>query len=188
MILLILGVALFAGLHLFTTLWRPVREGGIARIGAGPWKGLIAVGLIASIWLIGRGYGEASAAILWNAPDWLRYVIVIGMLPAFILFFGSFSGSALRTRIRHPQLTGVKLWAALHLLANGDVRSLVLFGGLLAWAVVEVILLNRRDGKPPLPAPDASAMKAWTAVPVGVVVWGLLLVAHPVLFGVSPFA
>lgn len=187
MSLLLLGVGLFIGLHLFTTILRPVRMGVIGKIGEGPWKGLIALGLIASLWLIGRGYGAASGEALWDAPVWMRHLAIVLMLPALILFVGSFSGSKMRALIRHPQLTGVKLWAVLHLLVNGDMRSLVLFGGLLAWAVVQVILLNKRDGKGPLPAPSDSPVKAWMAVPMGLVAWVGLMGAHQWLFGVSPF-
>lgn len=186
MVLLLLGLALFAGLHLFKTPLRPARAAIVARIGEGAWKGLVAVGLVLSIFLMARGYASASAAVLWVAPTWFNAVVILGMMAAFVLFFGSYPGSALRARLRHPQLTGVKIWAVLHLLANGDVRSLVLFGGLLAWAVAEVILINRRDGKPPLPPASGSAAKAWAAVPIGLLVWALVLVAHPVLFGVSP--
>jgi len=188
MILLVLGLALFAGLHMVTTIWRPVRERAIARIGAVPWKILIAVGLIVSVWLMVRGFGRTSAEVLWIAPDWARGVVVLGMLPVLILYMGSFPGSALRARVRHPQLLGFKLWAVLHLIANGEFRTVVLFGGLLAWAVVQLILLNRRDGTPPLPRQDASALKAWAAMPIGIVVWIVLLLSHEWLFGVSPLA
>ena len=80
------------------------------------------------------------------------------------------------------------LWAGMHLLVNGEVRATVLFGGLLLWAIVQSILLNRRDGKPPLPQPGASFLKAWAAIPVGIALWVGLLLSHQWLFGVSPFA
>ena len=186
MILLVLGLILWTDLHLLTTIGRPLRERAVARIGEGPWKGLIALGLVLSIWLMARGYGAASVEALWVAPDWLRGTVVVLMLPTFVLYAGTMPGSALAARVRHPQLTAFKAWAVLHLIANGDVRSLVLFGGLLAWAVVQVILLNRRDGKPPLPAPAASAARAWAFVPLGAAVWAVLLWIHPWLFGVNP--
>jgi len=185
MSILLLGAALFSGLHFFTTLLRPLRERAVARIGAGTWKVLIAMGLVLSIWLMVRGYGTASAAVLWVAPGWMRPAVVIAMLPVLILYMGTHPGSAIGARVRHPQLTAFKLWAILHLIVNGDVRSVILFGGLLAWAVVQVIVLNRRDGKPPLPQPNGSALKAWAAVPVGVVLWAVLIWVHTWL-GVSP--
>lgn len=187
MILLLLGLAVFAGLHMFTTVLRPVRDGAVARIGEGPWKIAIAVGLVVSIWLMARGYGGAASAALWLAPDWMRAVVSFAMLPVLILYMGSFPGSALRSRIRHPQLTGFKIWALLHLIVNGEIRATVLFGGLLIWAVVQLIVLNRRDGKPPLPVAHESVLRAWMAVPLGVFAWVVLIWAHPLLFGVSPF-
>ncbi len=188
MILLLLGLVLFAGLHLFTTVLRPMRERVVAKIGEGPWKGLIALGLIASVVLIVRGYGVASSAALWIAPDGARHLVVFAMLPVLILYMGSYPGSAIRARLRHPQLMGFALWALLHLIVNGEVRAVTLFGGLLIWAMIQAVLLNRRDGTPPLPEAGESIAKAWAAVPVGGGVWALLLWAHEWLFGASPFA
>ena len=186
MIWLLIGLALWTGLHLFTTVFRPTRGRIVARIGEGAWKGIVALGLVLSIWSMARGYGATSAGTLWIAPEWLRHLAVAAMLPVFILYMGTIPGSALAARVRHPQLTAFKLWAVLHLVANGDVRSLVLFGGLLAWAVAQLVLLNRRDGKPPLPRPAASSLRAWAFVPAGFVIWAVLLWAHPWLFGVHP--
>lgn len=188
MIVLLSGLALYTGLHLFTTALRPVRQGIVGRIGEVPWKILSAIGLVASVWLMVRGYGEASAQAVWTAPGWARNLVVVLMVPTFILYTGSYPGSAIRTRVRHPQLTGFMLWAGMHLLVNGEVRATVLFGGLLLWAIVQSILLNRRDGKPPLPQPGASFLKAWAAIPVGIALWVGLLLSHQWLFGVSPFA
>ena len=188
MIVLLLGLALYAGLHLFTTALRPARQAIVARIGEIPWKAVSAIGLIASVWLMVRGYGEASAAALWTAPGWTRPLVVALMLPTFILYLGTHPGSAIGARIRHPQLTAFMLWSGMHLLVNGEIRATVLFGGLLSWAVVQLILLDRRDGKPPLPQPTASPLKAWAAIPLGIALWVGLLLAHEWLFGVSPLA
>ena len=186
MILMLLGLGLYAGLHLATTALRPVRDTIVGRIGEISWKAVSAIGLIASIFLMVQGYGDAPAEALWTAPAWTRPLVVFLMLPTFILYIGTHPGSAIGARIRHPQLTAFKLWAGLHLLVNGEIRAIVLFGGLLAWAVVQLILLNRRDGKPPLPQPSPSPFKAWAAIPIGLALWVILLVAHPWLFGVSP--
>lgn len=149
-------------------------------------KVVAAVLLIGSVWLMAQGYGEASAAVLWAVPDWLRHLGIALLVVAFIIYMGSYTGSIIRTRIPHPQLTGFKLWAAIHLIVNGDVRSVILFGGLLAWAVLEVIILNRQQGKPALlPAAD-NKLKAWAPVPLGLLVWVVLFGSHQWLFGVSP--
>ena len=188
MIVLLSGLALYTGLHLFTTALRPVRQGIVGRIGEVPWKILCAIGLVASVWLMVRGYGSASAEALWIAPHWMRAAVVVLMLPVLILYMGSYPGSAIRSRVHHPQLTGFKIWALLHLIVNGEIRAVVLFGGLLAWGIVEVILLNRRDGRPPLPAPADNALRAWASVPIGFVTWIGLLWLHPWLFGVDPLS
>lgn len=186
MILLLTGLALFIGLHLFTTVLRPARARMVARIGQGAWKGLIALGLFAGVFLMVRGYGTASATALWPAPAPARLLVTMAMLPVLVLYMGSYPGSALRARLRHPQLTGFALWAVLHLAVNGTLRSVVLFGGLAAWAVVQAMLINRRDGPVSLPPAADSVLRAWLSVPLGIAVWAVLLWAHPWLFGVDP--
>jgi len=186
MILLLAGLALFAGLHLFTTVLRPLRMRAVVRVGEGVWKGLIAVGLVVSIFLMVRGYGAAPAAALWSPPATARGIVVVAMLPVLILYMGSYPGSALRARLRHPQLAGFALWAVLHAGVNGSVRAVVLFGGLALWAVVQAMLLNRRDAGAPLPPAHPSMVRAWLAVPLGGAVWAVLLWLHPWLFGVDP--
>lgn len=186
MLLLILGVVLFAVAHLGTTAFSGVRASLSDRIGAGPVKGIAALLLVLSVYLIIQGWRAADYAVLWTLPGWAAHVVVLLMLPALILFFGSYPGSKMRALVRHPQLTGFKLWATLHLLVNGDTRSLVLFGGLLAWGVVELILLNRRDGKGALPPVSPSLVKAWGAVPIGILAWVVIIAFHARLFGVSP--
>ncbi len=178
MIYLIAGVLIFALAHFAKRIFPDVSEI--------PRKIVVALLLIFSVWLMSRGYGEASANVLWTVPGAVRLVGVLLMIPALILFAGSYPGSALRARIRHPQLTGFKLWAAIHLIVNGDVRSVVLFGGLLAWAVVQMIVVNRAVGKPPLPAASDKALVALGALPIGIAAWVLLFGGHAWLFGVSP--
>ena len=186
MTLLLLGLVLFTVAHFGTTIAAPLRDPVVARIGEGPWKGIVALVLIGSVWLMVQGYRAAPVDALWVAPTWMRHAVVALMVPTFILYMGSYPGSALRARIRHPQLTGFKLWAVLHLVANGELRAVVLFGGLRGWAVLQMILLNRRDGKPPLPAAHSSVLRAWAAIPIGIVAWVVLLLVHPWLFGVNP--
>ena len=182
MINLSAGVVLFSLAHLAHRTM-PSLIGALPDI---PRKILVALMLILSVWMMGKGYGEASAGILWTVPNAVRMVAVFLMALAFILFFSTHPGAALRSRMRHPQLTGFKLWAILHMLVNGDVRSVVLFGGLLIWAVVSVIIINKQTGKPPLPAPSDNALIAWMAIPIGLAVWVAIFLGHEWLFGVSP--
>jgi len=182
MINLSAGVVLFSLAHLAHRTM-PSLIGALPDI---PRKILVALMLILSVWMMGKGYGEASAGILWTVPNAVRLIAVFLMALAFILFFSTHPGAALRSRMRHPQLTGFKLWAILHMLVNGDVRSVVLFGGLLIWAVVSVIIINKQTGKPPLPAPSDNALIAWMAIPIGLAVWVAIFLGHEWLFGVSP--
>ena len=186
MMWLILGLALWSGVHLVKPLAPALRTRLGERLGEGIWMLVVVVLLVLSIWLMAIGYGRASAEALWIAPLWLRHLTVALMVPAFMLFTATYPGSWLKARIRHPQLIGFKLWAALHLAVNGDVRSLVLFGGILVWAVVALIAIDRRDGKPPLPPADGNPLRAWAFVPSGLVVWAVVFWAHGALFGVYP--
>jgi len=173
MTLLILGLALWWAAHLFKRLAPEAR----ARLG-NPGKGIVAVAVLASVVMMYFGYGAAKAtADVW----WGRNAALVGinnllMVLAVYLYAASGTGSALARKIRHPQLTAVKTWAVAHLLPNGDLPSLILFGGLLAWAVVSVILINRaqRDWTPPVAKPGAE----WKAILGTVVVTVVIMLIH----------
>jgi uncharacterized membrane protein len=151
MIWLILGLLLWSGAHLFKRL-APARRAAMGDKG----KGIVAVALVASIVLMVIGYRAwDSGVILWNYSPALVGINNLLMVFAFYLYAASGMKTRITGVIRHPQLTAVKVWAVAHIMANGDLESLVLFGGLLAWAVVEVIVINRaqRDWTRPAPAP-----------------------------------
>jgi uncharacterized membrane protein len=168
MILLILGLVLWYATHLFKILAPEPRAAAAARMGEGPWKGLIAVLTLLAVALMVLGYQSAGYVPVWTSPVWLWHVNnLLMVLAVFVFIAGSFA-SPVRRRIRHPQLTGVKIWAVAHLLVNGDVASIVLFGGLLAWAVIAVIGINRRDG-PRGPLPEATSKGLAIHIGVGVV-------------------
>jgi uncharacterized membrane protein len=180
MTLIVLGLALWWAAHLFKRL----APGPRARLGdAG--KGLVAVGVVASIVLMVIGYRGVEHIDLWYPPAFLIHVNNLLMLFAVYLY----AASGMRTRItrviRHPQLTAVKTWAVAHLLVNGDLASVILFGGLLAWAVVEVILINRAEPRGALPEP-APIGKEIGAIVGAVVVTGAIGWVHNWL-GVWPF-
>ena len=169
MTLLILGLALWWAAHLFKRVAPEAR----ARLGNGG-KGIAAVAILASVVLMYFGYGAARAeADVW----WGRSPALVGinnLLMVFAVYLYAVSGTraALARRIRHPQLTAVKVWALAHLLVNGDLPSLVLFGGLLAWAVVSVIVINRAAPKwvPPVAKPGAEVKAIVGTVIVTVVI------------------
>jgi uncharacterized membrane protein len=140
MTLIILGLLLWWGAHLFKRL-APARRAALGDAG----KGLVAVGVLAGVVLMVIGYRGNTAPDLWYPPGFLTHVNNLLMLLAVYLYAASGMKTAITRAIRHPQLTAVKTWALAHLLVNGDSASIILFGGLLAWAVVEVILINRAE-------------------------------------------
>jgi uncharacterized membrane protein len=140
MTLIMLGLLLWWGAHLFKRL-APARRAALGDAG----KGLVAVGVLAGVVLMVMGYRGNTAPDLWYPPAFLTHLNNLLMLLAVYLYAASGMKTAITRKIRHPQLTAVKTWAVAHLLVNGDLASVVLFGGLLAWAVVEVILINRAE-------------------------------------------
>jgi uncharacterized membrane protein len=148
-------------------------------------KGLVTVGVLAGVVLMVMGYRGVEHIDLWYPPAFLTHVNNLLMLFAFYLYAASGMKTRITRVIRHPQLTAVKTWAVAHLLVNGDLASVVLFGGILAWAVVEVILINKAEPRPVPPAP-APVGKEIGAVVGAVVVMGVVMMIHNWL-GVPPW-
>ena len=167
MTLLILGLLLWSGAHLFKRIAPDAR----ARMGE-KGKGPIALVLLASVVLMVIGYRMADGPFWWGRSPALVGINNLLMLFAFYLFAASGSKTWITTKIRHPQLTAVKTFAVAHLLVNGDLPSFILFGGLLAWAVVEVVLINRAEPEwtPAHDIPASSEIKAIVATIVVVVI------------------
>jgi len=184
MTLLVLGVVIWSGAHFIPMAARPLREACIGRIGEGPYKGLFSLSLIGAITLMVMGWGRAESVSVYSAPAWGAVAATPLMLVSLFLFAASGVPTNVKRVLRHPQLTGFALWAFTHLLANGERRSLVLFGVLGSWAIVSMLLINRRDGawQKPDAVPLAAEMKAIVG---GLVAFGLLFFAHEFLFGVS---
>ncbi|SFO06407.1 NnrU protein [Roseovarius lutimaris] len=180
MIYLILGLALWVAAHLFKRVAPDLR----ARMGnAG--KALVAVGVLAGLGLMIVGYKQAEVVNLWFPPTWTVHLNNLLMLVAVFVYGMSATTGRLRGRMRHPQLTAVKIWAVAHLLVNGDLASVVLFGGLLGWAVLEVIVINRsQDWVRPEPGP---AKKDIILVIITLVMFAVIAGIHMWL-GVSPFS
>lgn len=177
MILLILGLLLWFAPHTLKVFAPGLRSAGVARMGEGPWKGLIAVVTLLAVVLMVIGYRGADYIPVWTPPAWLWHVNNLLMaLAVFIFIAGSFA-SPVRRRIRHPQLTGVKIWTVAHLVVNGHLAAILLFGGLLAWAVVTVIGTNRRDG-PRGTLPQATTTGLLAHLGATVVVFALVVWLH----------
>jgi uncharacterized membrane protein len=188
--ILILGLIVFIAPHVFVTR-REARAGAIARLGEWPYKGLFSLISIIGVILIGWGFARyrASGYIpVWSPPDWTRHVAVALMWPAIVFFVAAYIPGNIKRTLKHPMLVGVKLWAFAHLLANGDLGSIILFGGILAWAVFDRISLKHRTdpGAPPIP------VGGWrndvAAVLVGTLVYlALGFLFHPLVIGVPAF-
>lgn len=172
MTLIVLGLALWSGAHLFKRL-APGQRAGLGDAG----KGLVAVGVLAGLVLMVLGYRGVEQVDLWYPPRFLTHLNNLLMMLAVYFFAASVMKVRITGVIRHPQLTAVKTWAVAHLLVNGDLASVVLFGGLLAWAVVEVILINRAEPRP-APPPLASMGREIGTVLGALVVFGAIAWVH----------
>jgi uncharacterized membrane protein len=181
-ILLLAGLALWSGAH----MWKRLAPASRARFGD-RGKGIVAVVSIAGIVLMVLGYPEArdTGPFFWGRSSALVGINNLLMVFAFYLFAASGMKTGITRRIRNPQLTAVKIWAVAHLLVNGDLASFVLFGGLLAWAVAEVILLKRAGvpWQPPHPVP---VQKEIGAIVGTVVVTAVVMLIHHWL-GATPW-
>ena len=180
MILLILGLILYVGSHLFKRLM-PDRRAAMGDAG----KGMVALTSLAGIVLMVIGYRAAPYIEVWTPPAFLRHVNNLLMLVAvYLLGIGNMWG-VVRTKLRHPMLGAVKVWALAHLLVNGDLASIVLFGGLLAWAVVSLILINK--AVPVWVRPERGPVRNdLIFAGVTVLLYGIIAYVHTWL-GVSPF-
>lgn len=180
MTLIVFGLVLWWGAHLFKRLAPKVRA-GFGDAG----KGLVAVLVVASVVLMVMGYRGSEFIGVWTPPAFLTHVNNLLMIFAVYLYAASGMKTAITRVIRHPQLTAVKVWAVAHLLVNGDLHSIVLFGGLLAWAVVSVITINRAVPKWTR-NPPAGAGREAGAVVGALVVTGAIMAVHNWL-GVAPW-
>lgn len=172
MTLIVLGLALWWGAHLFKRL-APAARAGMGDAG----KGLVAAGVLAGLVLMVLGYRGVEQVDLWYPPRFLTHLNNLLMMIAVYLFATSVTKTRITGVIRHPQLTAVKTWAVAHLLVNGDLASLLLFGGLLAWAVVEVILINRAEPRPAPPPPAPMSREIGTVLGA-LVVFGAIAWVH----------
>jgi uncharacterized membrane protein len=187
LLVMILGLVLFLGIHTVTTQ-RDLRARAIVSMGDSGYKIFYALVSIAGLALIVWGFAEYRASgwiDVWYPPKAFRHITVALMLPAVILVVASYIRGRIYTTLKHPMLAGVKLWAFAHLLANGDLGSIILFGSFLGWAVFDRISLKHRAdaGAPPIPVGGVG--NDLIAVGVGVVAYLALAFAfHPVVIGV----
>jgi uncharacterized membrane protein len=187
MTLLIAGLIVFFAMHSFAIVAPATRAQVRSRFGEGTWKGVYSVVSLAGFVMIVYGFGWArlSPVVLYSPPSWMRHVTFLLMLPVFPLLLAANLPGRIKTATKHPMLAAVKFWALAHLLANGLLSDVLLFGGFLAWAVIDRISLKHRTQTlrmmPPGRFNDAIAVVLGLGLYVIFILW-----AHLRLFGVSP--
>jgi len=188
MIYLILGLVLFLGVHSVGVFSTTLRDHTIARIGEGPWKGLYSLLSIAGFVLLIWGYGIArqQPIVLYGPPVWTRHLAAALMLPVFPLLLAAYLPGRIKTAAKHPMLAAVKFWALAHLVANGMLADVLLFGGFLAWAVANRISMKRRPVRP-VPGAPPSKINDVIVVVVGLALYVIFaLWLHVRWIGVAP--
>jgi uncharacterized membrane protein len=188
-IFLVLGLVIFFGTHLFSA-YRS-REPGKdirAKMGQGPYKGLYSLVSVAGFALIVWGYGAARPApILYTPPSWFAHINMGLMLFAMVFLAAAYMPTGhIKKAVKHPMLLAVKVWATGHLLANGELNSVLLFGSFLAYGVLDRIAVKKRGDNGPGPDVKANVMGDVGALVVGLGAYAVIAHwAHPILFGVS---
>jgi len=183
--LLLIGLVVWSAAHLLKSAGIPIRARLIAAVGFDPYRGLFSLVILASVAMMIFGWRSATPSVLYTPPAWSVVATDVLMFAALLLFAASALPTNIKRVLRHPQLTGLVVWSAAHLLANGDSRSLLLFGGLGSWALVSMLAINRRDGawQKPAALPISAELKPFAAA---VALYVLLFSVHPWIAGVSP--
>ena len=184
---LVIGLLLFLGVHSIRIVAPRWREERVARMGERGWKGLYALASLVGFVLLVWGYGQArqQPVVLWETPALLRHLAPPLVLVAFVLVAaGQLPGNAIQAKLQHPMLLGTKVWAFAHLLANDTLADVLLFGGFLAWAVLDYRSARRRGRVQVVVRPGRTA----AAVVLGVGLWAFFAFwAHQAWIGVRPF-
>jgi len=192
MMLMIVGLVIFLGIHLLPTS-PEIRSGLINRFGPGMYRAIFSLISLAGFAVIVLGYHKMQLhpgknPVLWDPPTFMRHITLALMLPAMILLVAAYIPSRIRSAVKHPMLMAVKLWAVAHLLANGDVASILLFGSFLAYAVYDLISVKARGAPGPLGAKQPSGIvNDLIVVVVGSALYlAFLYRLHEWLIGVPP--
>ena len=184
MSLLITGLIVWILIHIFPTIFADQRQRVIKRLGLPRYKGLFSLVVFLGLVLIILGWRNMTPELVFIPPSWGRHATFLLVLITFILFAAAKSKTNIKRYIRHPQLSGLIIWSIGHLLANGDSRSVILFTTLGLWALLEIILINRREGN--WQKPDVIAIKNDVlTILAGVFVYIIFLFAHPWITGMK---
>jgi len=192
MLTLIVGLILFLGVHsvrIFADDWRTRQQ---QKWGVDAWRGVYAVLSLAGLLLVIYGFGlvRNEPVLVWIPPTGMRHAASLFTLMAFILLAAAYvPDNAIKARVYHPMVAAVKLWAVAHLMANGTLGHLVLFGSFLAWAVLDFISARQRDRRNPSATRPVTKLSATLiTVVVGVVGWSVFaFLLHGLLIGTKPF-
>ncbi len=191
MLVLILGLVIFLGVHsvrIFADDWR---EAKIVRLGSIVWKGEVSLVALIGIALIAIGFGQArlEPIVLWYPPIALRHLAGLITLLSFVLLVAAYlPGTRIKAKLGHPMVAGVKGWAFAHLLANGNLADVLLFGSFLAWGVLDFSSARRRDRAAGTVYPAGTLSRDVTAVIFGLIAWAIFaFYLHGWLFNVRPF-
>ena len=184
--ILVAGLAVFIGSHVFVTM-RPARAALIGHIGELRYKGAMALLSLVGLILIGYGFARYRATgwvDIWSPPRWTYFITEFLMWPASILVVAAYIRGNIWRVLKHPMLAGVKTWAVAHLISNGDLGSIILFGSFLGWAGYDRMTLKHRADAGTPPIPEGGRRNDLIAIAVGTVLYLLLgLVFHPLVVG-----
>jgi uncharacterized membrane protein len=187
---LVAGLLIFFAVHSVSIFNEPWRDSMVAKLGEWRWKGVYSLLAIIGFVLIVWGYSLAriDPVILYSPPTWLRHVSMLILVPAFPLLLASYLPGRIQAITRHPMLVATKLWALAHLLANGMLADVILFGSFLVWAVIDRISMKRRTQRS-IPGLPPSKVNDSIAVLLGLVLYAaFVLWLHARLIGVSLLA
>jgi len=184
MTLLVIGVLVWSATHLVPSVTPGIRGNLVGRLGEKPYRGLFALIILIALTLIVLGWRSAELQALYTPPLYGSVFITVLMFISFLLFAAANAPGNIKRILRHPMLTGTIVWSAAHLLANGDNRSVVLFGGIGLWALISIVTINRREGPWTRPAAVSPTKDAMTVVGTAVI-FAIVLYLHHLVLGVS---
>ncbi len=191
MTLLILGLALFLGVHSTRIFADGFRNAQVAKLGLNGWKAVFSIVSIAGLMLIVYGYATArmTPVVIWSPPLWTRHVAALLTVPAFVLLAAAYvPGTRIKRAVGHPMVAGVKVWAFAHLIANGTLADILLFGSFLAWAILDCASARRRDRAAGTEYASGPLTRDLTALVFGLAAWAAFAFwLHVWLIGVRPF-
>jgi uncharacterized membrane protein len=190
MLQFLVGLVAFLGIHSIAIVAPAWRDQIATRLGEQRWKGLYSLASLAAFLLLVHGCGLArhEPIVIYQPPTWMRHVALLVMLPAFPLLFSAYLPGRIKTAVKHPMLAATKTWALAHLLANGMLADVLLFGGFLAWAVLDRISVGKRPLRA-VPGAPPGKFNDMIAIVGGLLTYALFVAwAHAWLIGVSPLS